>query len=127
MDREVYNAAEQLDSLRNIEIVSLEKILDEQNKMVHALKSEREAFERHSQLLEAQNRQLIEELDMQVKVSEHLQHTLDKRERVTELKEKMQFIRNEVLSKSPIRQPAQQAYVPGSVMQTAVSPLRFRK
>jgi hypothetical protein len=57
--------------------------------MVHALKSEREAFERHSQLLEAQNRQLIEELDMQVKVSEHLQHTLDKRERVTELKEKM--------------------------------------
>lgn len=72
MDREVYNAAESLDSLRNIEIVSLEKILDEQGKMVHALKSEREAFERHRQLLEAQNRQLIEELDAQVKVSEHL-------------------------------------------------------
>lgn len=72
MDREVYNAAESLDSIRNIEIVSLEKILDEQGKMVHALKSEREAFERHRQLLEAQNRQLIEELDAQVKVSEHL-------------------------------------------------------
>jgi len=72
MDREVYNAAEQLDSLRNLEIVSLEKILDEQSKMVQALKSEREAFERHRQLLEAQNRQLIEELDAQVKVSEHL-------------------------------------------------------
>ena len=40
--------------------------------MVQALKSEREAFERHRQLLEAQNTQLIEELDTQVKVSEHL-------------------------------------------------------
>ena len=78
-----------MDSLTNLEIVSLERILDEQSELIHSLKTEKEAFERHSQLLEAQNRQLIEELDTQVKVSEQLQRTLDKRERVTELKQRM--------------------------------------
>jgi len=47
---------------------------------------------------------LIEELETQVKVSEQLQRTLDKRERVTELKEKMAYIRNEAASRSPIKE-----------------------
>jgi len=103
MDREVYNAGEQLDSIENIEIVSLERILDEQSKLIHSLKTEKEAFERHSHLLDAQNKQLIEELDTQVKVSEQLQKTLDKRERVTELKQRMAQAKNEVTTRTPIR------------------------
>jgi hypothetical protein len=42
-----------LDSLVNIEITALEKIIDEQGKMIHALKTERDAFDRHRELLEA--------------------------------------------------------------------------
>ena len=86
MDREVYNAREKLDSLMNVEIESLERIMGEQQKMMQSLKEEREAFERHRHLLEVQNRQLIEELEKGVKVSEQLQKTMDKRERVSELK-----------------------------------------
>ena len=52
-DREVYNASDLLSSIKDTEIVALEKILDEQTNMIHALKTEKEAFQRHGQILEA--------------------------------------------------------------------------
>lgn len=71
-----------------------------------ALRDEKQAFERHQLLLDEQNRKLIGELDRLVAASDTLQKTLDKRDRVTELKERqrnttMQLVQQD--SKSPMR------------------------
>lgn len=59
--------------------------------MLRSLREERHAFEKHRELLEHQNGQLIGELDQQAKKSDDLQRKMtEKRDRVTQLKDKMQ-------------------------------------
>ena len=88
LEREVKNLQDSISAVETGEIYSLKVILEEQNQLIIALKDEKYAFEKHQQLLDEQNRKLISELDRLVSTSEALQKTLDKRERVTELKER---------------------------------------
>lgn len=74
--------------------------MEEQRKHIAGLNEERSAFNRHLNLLDSQNRSLLEELEQHVRNGEALTKTLDRKERVTDLKERLA---QHTDSKSPMR------------------------
>ena len=97
------------------EIAELLGSSNDQRRKIVKLVEERNALNSHLEVLEVQNLNLLDELEQHVRNGEFLTKTLDKKERMTDLKERLAATAED---KSPMR-----------VTQTGfngVSPLRYR-
>ncbi|TNV71065.1 hypothetical protein FGO68_gene10215 [Halteria grandinella] len=132
LDRDTHSLQSRVVQTEVHEVESLRKTLDEQNKAILALRDEKSAYEGHQRLLDEQNRKLMGELDRSVAQSEGLKDTLNKKDRVTELKERHMRAQQkqqeeQSANKSPCRFNIQNTQSTGALNLSNISPLRFRR